>query len=515
MSRFVISVGPSLSAAPYLDRRDVAELPFTPRAHRRWTSANGTVHFAAWCREEVPRAWVTEGRLRASFGHGRPAGDTVDDAYALVDIDRDGRGSIERDPLGMHGLYISRCADRAGAVITIVGNRADLVAETRAEITGRPSVRSLRCAAWLAFAGYPMESTTGFDGVEVLAQDTRIRIRTDGRVDVVTQTPVWEHDPATPPTDPTVLADALATHIESALRQAIDESGLERPRIELDGGTDTRVLVAVASAAGLLPEFDLVTHQHTAVADRARDAVRLQRHVHRSAGRSSLRDAVEPTSATAVTVSDLFGEIYRTGRWSSHPGENETLSATIERFAAGNQLGNLRLVREDLAAELHATVTDDFRGPAARVRRPDDLHQCHDIRRRIPGRQAPLVEHQERQIYPFYSRTCLQQCFAAGGWARSRELVHRTLIERAGANERDMPLHESTQRKDPTPVDRLQSFVDGVAVDDANPAWTVIDRDRFRAAAATLSAAEENERSQILGAAAALVWHSRTELPSR
>ena len=222
-----------------------------------------------------------------------------------------GSGLLTMDPLGLHPLYVATTDD-----LTVVGNRADLVAEVAARQTGRPVRRNTLLGGWLALMSHPVDDGSGFDGVHLFPQYTTARIHA-GTVVFDSDVPAFVCDTDEPLADPAEVAEALAIDVVAALQYAIARSP-DRPRLELTGGKDSRLVLAIALQAGIADSFTCVTygpnelpdmqvarsvaaacglaHQdvsasHIAPALSIPLAERYRRHVHRTCGSSHLGDA--------------------------------------------------------------------------------------------------------------------------------------------------------------------------------------------------------------------------------
>jgi hypothetical protein len=282
MNRFVVVVDDARSLPPdamaYLDRPDLAALPFQPERHVRWADASGTVHYAGWERGAQAGADIDPTGIVAWAGMPRPHRgvwasdrrivdilrdeterpgwapfDTLCDAYAVVRLRPDGSGLVVSDPFGLHPLYRSRSGG-----LTIIGNRPDTVAELLARVTGRAPVRDLAAGAWMAFLGYHLGAVSGFEGVEVQPHDTDIGID-GGRVTSLSSPAVFDVDAEGGAADPDEVTRAISAAIADALRRAVARSD-GRPQVELTGGKDSRLILAVALAAGLTDALQFVTY---------------------------------------------------------------------------------------------------------------------------------------------------------------------------------------------------------------------------------------------------------------
>jgi hypothetical protein len=578
MNRFVVALGArgalSREAAAYLASGDVAELPSTPERHVRWTDPTGTVHFAGW--ETGPqRHSLVEARLvsfagvprpgRARWPAHRPVAEllgeslrspgwspAVDlcDAYALVWLDETGSGLLTMDPLGLHPLYLATTGD-----FTVVGNRADLVAEVAARQTGRRVRRNTLVGSWLALMSHPVDAGTGFDGVRLFPQYTTARIDA-GTVVFDSDVPAFVCDPDEPLADPAEVAEDLASDVVAALEYVIARSP-DRPRLELTGGKDSRLVLAIALQAGIADSFTCVTYgpnelpdmqvarsvaaasglphedvsaSHLAPALSIPLAERYRRHVHRTCGTSHLGDANEPAPASALSVSGMLGEIYRTANHLDATAPPRSWAEAAERFQAERHKDGVGLVRPEFASSLIEQSIRRYLEPRDAVRGPEALRLAFFLRCRLPRWQGPIADLHEHRVLPLYSPTAIRAAFRLGHEARAQDRVHRHLVERGSralaehplANERW--LGEWAPRTPPvkgavnvrrlppaSPDERRLVLLELFETDEDNPLFEFVDPAHLRAAVERLEQSPREDQTRVMGAMAALIWLGRME----
>ena len=146
---------------------------------------------------------------------------------------------------------------------------------------------------WLALASYPMDDSTGFDGVRLFPQYTTARIDA-GTVTFEHDVPAYVCDPDEPLCDPEEVAEELEADVVSALRYAIARSS-ERPHLELTGGKDSRLVLAVALRAGLADSFTCVTYGPEHLPD-----MQVARSIAEALRAASTRTSRPATSPVAV-----------------------------------------------------------------------------------------------------------------------------------------------------------------------------------------------------------------------
>lgn len=546
-----------------------------PSRHVRWSDASGGLQYAGWelgspaasvdpfgllAYSGTPRlrrgslaSADLRPRLEALSAHHRTDPDDVCDAYALVDLRSDGQGTIARDPLGIQPLYV---ASVAGA--TIVGNRADLVAEVRSRVEGQDPRRDHRAAVWLAFAGFVMNDATGFIGVDRLPQDGMLRV-SSGAVENVALPSVWEASgPADVDFTEDDAIDEVRADIASALHHVVDDTA-QRPQLELTGGKDSRLVLAVAAGEGLVSAFDLVTYGAADLADMrvARDVAiavkgrhvdisaehyapaaayaqtdRFRRHVHRSSGLSFLGDANEPSLNRGHFTSGLLGEVFRTANRHEREHPAATTAEAVARYRnlrPLGQLGLLRPVQQELLAERSARM---FADANERLAGPADLRATHFVRRRIPGWQSPLADHHTDRTLPFYSPGAFRLAFRAGARARAEEVFHVEIIRRTCPALLDLPLAGAGWNLQPAPRRPFAgtgsakfgassesgslpaTLRDLLHARPDNPAFEYFERANLEAEIDGIADLDALDRRQLLGAMAGVVWMGELEVSS-
>lgn len=581
MNRFVVAVDGSGRLHPdvtaFLDAPDVDLLPFGPERHARWSDSTGTVHYAGWERGPEPGSEVSPSGCTAWAGMPRPrcglwppgrpivdlvretiddpgwsAGASLCDAYAVVRLRSDGSGVIASDPIGVHPLY------RAGhGSLTVLGNRADLVAEVAARAAGRPPARDLVGAAWMAHLGFHLTGVTGFEGVEVVPHDVHLELQ--GRtVRFVPSTSVLDVDPDATAPQIGDLASAVTDSVADALRHAIGRSA-HPPHVELTGGKDSRLIMAVALRAGLTDRLRFVTFgpaeapdmvvaraiaerfdlDHLDTTDQQYGAAaafttsdRYRRHVRRSCGASPCTDANEPVPGLEPVVSGHLGELFRTARArlvAMPPADADAAAAGLMRDRAAGDPG---LVHPARARPLREAMSALLAEIAERIPRPVDLTHAFNVRCRYPGWQGPLVDHHERRVLPLFAPHVLRSVFAAGS-ARDAEALHHRVIHDASPDLAAMPFANDSWRGEDMAVvepvrgaatvrhirraenDHQEVLREILAERPDNPAFEMIDRAAVAAGIDRLADLRSLERMQLLGAIAALIWHGDLAASSR
>lgn len=569
--------GPALDPLPAIDSQAIG---FEPVGSGSWSSAAGDIELVVWWGPRRagggalhgeggaatfvvgdvrwqgeqwadPTRWAELLASRAATADPLATQGSLAGVYSAGHLRADGSGWLISDPLGLRCTYWS-----AGHEVTVAGSRAALVAAARPGAT--PTI-DLDALTWLAYTSYWVGDRTGWDGIE-LAPAGWVGAIADGRL---TWSPgLIDHVPS-----PTRPADALGA--EEAASEVIAEvaAGLEaaaaRPGdhhiIQLTGGRDSRLLLAVALSAGLADRF----HFETAGPERL-DDVRVARQL---ADRYGLRHRVRffgmrpdqpllerqrwwvrdvggmvsgweaPGPALPdVRVTGVGGEFLRSYR---RIRAEPTPTLDGRRVVARARPGRLGLV---LAASAQARAQE-----LARAVRPDgqpfqafrNVHLFYARNRmrftRLGPRQEVLAEE---RLLPLYAPRCVAA--ALGVWAPDRQegaildaVLRQTVPALAdhryaggGLSAPSAPSADATGGVPDAPTsdggatehrslvaslfsrpsDERSELIGSVLADGDNPAWQVLDRRAAIEAAARWEALDVVERRELFGAVSAALW---------
>ena len=189
--------------------------------------------------------------LRITAGWPVAIEDRLAGHYAALDLNSSGQGTVRQDPYGLHPLYIGSVRG-----VTLIANRPHLVAGELEQITGTRAARDHRCAAWLAFSGRPIGDRTGYEDVRCTPFGATVRIDPDLGVTFSFTDAPWLL-PATDIDDSCI--DRIEAELIANLRAAIKAMSAP-PRLQLTGGRDSRLVLALAVRAGLLQDVEIVTN---------------------------------------------------------------------------------------------------------------------------------------------------------------------------------------------------------------------------------------------------------------
>ena len=415
-------------------------------AQAGWFSANRQVAVWMW----PQRPWYqAEGRLKIQVGgHGPQRGH-----FVQIDLDAIGRGTVRQDEFGLAPLYV--CV-RDG--FSFVANRPNLVALAQRRVLGRWPERDHVFSALLTFKGYPMGDRTGYVGVRCVPFMAYLQV-SPSCVRIVNSSahPPWllSNVPSTGDFDHAI--DELEALLVREMRQAVADrpSHVGRPQLQLTGGRDSRLVLALAIRSGLVDDFDVITHGRRRTAD-----VRIARqvawaanvrhvvdqwprvaddpfdHVGTTAGALGLSEACrrDPRSGQATVISGLLGETLSSNFPSTAP-----LSTRSQVLRASVAQPNLDLLTEPAWVDAVTEAIRLLMAPLGHGAKTEDLHDVfyiqHRIRRWISVRPDAFSE----TVFPLYSPSAVRCAFALGWQGRVTSRVHHAIIERAGRGIADIP----------------------------------------------------------------------------
>ena len=416
-----------------------------------WSGQSGRVIARVWpgnaLRNTVAARTVQRG-LKLAVGcpvrtDGRALGH-----FSMIDLDSAGHGHIQQDPYGLHPLYLGRVRG-----ITLIANRPHLIAAVLKRLSGEQPRRDRRFAAWLALSGYPIGDRTGYEQVRCVPFGACVQVRRGFRVRFPSVRPPWL---AREYARETGSADAMIDRIESELiinlRDAIADMG-HVPRLQLTGGRDSRLMLALALRGGLLQDVEVVTlgQPDSPDATVARELTRrldighsqlqwndgvvvrrqLCPHVGTVAGAVSCDDSsISLSTDGRMTLSGLTGEMLRTN-WPNRIGYRDEQSAVAGFLSM--PLGKVGLLRRN--ACLNA-LTDGIRcllAPAAQGAGPEDLFDAYYIQHRLRRWLAARPERFADEFFPLYHPAAVELAFRMGWRARAAGRIHNRIIERAGS----------------------------------------------------------------------------------
>lgn len=452
-----------------------------PRPGLGWEAAHGGTLVAAWGRDDLANgaAWhvdpagvtVLRGQLRWFGEPWRPPGtwaalhaarrptDRFADPFAdlvgdgtVVSLDGDGRGVIAADRTGIAAVYRAH-----GHGYVVYASGAELAARC-ARPVGTPQ-RDATTAAWLAHTGFLVGRATGFAGVETLRPGALVRLEPGVPVAEVDADP-WADRRGLSSLDPSDLADVVAEAVVDQVRAA---ASLGEPALlDLTGGKDSRLVLAMALGAGLLDDVELRTvgppqlsdvrlaagiagllgRPHVGGHDGRRPpgafVDRTDRFVARTEGMVTAWSAKLRTADDGrVRLSGVVGEALRAdmteGAWVENAGaaERANVEAMAEFVIGLYRRGSAGFVRPEVATELdrrlRSEVADD---PTARSD-PEVALAAYFLRHRGARYGGPLLDHdRDHRVWALFSLRSVQAAHALPLELRRGEWLHHELIRR-------------------------------------------------------------------------------------
>lgn len=375
--------------------------------------------------------------------------------YAVARLYSDGTLEAFGDPAGLHQLF------HAGQGRAIVASRAAFVAALAGERT--PERDS---ALWLGTIGYRVGQESGWAGVRQLGQGATLIADASGtRV---------AHPPLTLPEtrgfDPDLLAEGLE-QAKAAIRLAAADGSLDLP---ITGGKDSRVILAIALAAGLRDRLTLFTRGYAghpdvvvgaAIADRIGVPHRrepplgsdLPADLGPQAFLARLRTIAFQTDGgmggwdnvlgseigRGTIVSGHLGEVLKA--YAKRPPEDTLDPASMVRLQA--PFDPLELLRPAARERLTAALGRQMDEARAAGAEEADLPDLFYWRNRVPNWLGGIrgVKSFERQpLLPWGVPALMQLAFRMTAAERKAELAHHKLVEAAAPELLDLPFaHQS------------------------------------------------------------------------
>ncbi|MDE0692622.1 MAG: hypothetical protein OXI55_10315 [Gammaproteobacteria bacterium] len=361
--------------------------------------------------------------------------------FVEIEINAAGRGAIHQDEFGLAPLYI---ATEMG--FSFVANQSDLIAQAIHRFLGKPPQRDRAFSALLTFRGFPMGDRTGFRGIR--AVPFRAHVQVGSRVTLIPPSSQHPWVPLAPESSDLVnrAVDELENSAAATIRHAARTAAGRRPRLELTGGRDSRLVLALAIRSGAVDRFEAVTYTGRA------DDVRIAGEVAQSARVHSLAEDRPPvtddpfervgTTSGALSLSEacrawrdppatvltgFFGESLSSHFPFAAPPRTRgsVLAAFIER-------PNLDLLTEPAWIEVVATTMQLLMEPLAHGANIEDVLDAFYIQHRIRRWFSVRPEAFRDTVFPLYCPAAVRLAFAMGWQGRTEHPIHDALVERAG-----------------------------------------------------------------------------------
>ena len=376
--------------------------------------------------------------------------DDVAGEYAIARLHHDGILEAFGDPAGLHQLF------HAGQDAPVVASRAAFVAALAGD--RRPDRDS---ALWVGTIGYRVGQESGWTGVRQLGQGATLIADATGMQ--IARPPLTL--PETRGFDPGLLAEGLE-QAKAAIRLAAADGPLDLP---ITGGKDSRVILAIALAAGLGDRLTLFTRGYAGHPDVVVGALIAARigvpHRREPPLGSDLPADLGPQAFMArlrtiafqtdggmggwdnvlgseigrrTIVSGHLGEVLKA--YAKRPPEGALDPAAMVRLQA--PFDPMELLRPEARARLVAALgrqMDEARVAGAEEADLPDLFYWHN---RVPNWLGGIrgVKSFERQpLLPLGVPALMRLAFRMTAAERKVELAHYKLIEAAAPQLLDLP----------------------------------------------------------------------------
>ena len=442
---FIIRINPAggrrtAQKDPLSKNTDPGHISAHQRKSFEWSDLTGRVVVKAWP-GNIPRE-ARDG-LRITAGWPVVVDDRLAGHYAKVELDRSGLGTVRQDPYGLHPLYIGRVRG-----VTLIANRPQLIAVEIERLTGKSAARDHRFAAWLAFSGYPIGDRTGYEDVRCVPFGATMRIDPDhgarfSFTDAPWLLPAMDIDDS--------WIDRIESELIANLRAAIRAMG-HTPRLQLTGGRDSRLVLALAVRAGLLQDVEIVTHGKADAPDAvvAKDLTtslglhhtllkwddgvvvrnQLCPHVGRVAGAVSPIDSnISLSKDGRISLSGLLGETLRTN-FPDRTGYQE-LHSVVTGYLAGPS-GKAGILQQDAYTAALNDGIQNLLEPAEQMARLEELFDAYYLQHRVRRWLAARPERFADEFFPLYHPPATELAFQMDWRDRIAGRIHNTIIGRAG-----------------------------------------------------------------------------------
>jgi hypothetical protein len=472
--------------------------------------------------------------------------------FTAVTLELDG-ATVCADQMGVGFVYVTETAD-----VVAFASQAGLAARVRRP-GGRPS-KDVLAACSPVFAPYAIGERTGFEAVR-LAREGVIATSRDRHI-VLSPTcrPPWLTRRDERDEEPARLVERITDLIADELLAALGIPS-DHHYVDLTGGRDSRLVLAVAMTAGLADRFVYQTAgpphlRDVEIASRIAtelglpyrsgalwplddrpyaDAARL--FVRATAGGMNVWDMTLPHDGEPhVRMSGLTGECLRAHRpLRPVPASTDSFLPLLLKSFVGGSLDLLhpdarRLLEADVEAELACAGEGDVH--------PADAMGTFMVRNRHRRVRGPMEDLDgDVRIYPLCIAEAVRLAFALGPELRQDEYVHFEIMRNtdpciatypfAGPGfvdrfarqlepYRDTSVSEpadgapkaealiATGHRDARP-ERTQFLVDAFG-EGGNPVWELLDRDACVAAISRIDTLTTKQRRQLFGAATAALW---------
>ena len=492
------------------------DLTFRPDEHLHWASGGDDLHFAGWQSSNHPlgigsywearrdditafaghlwldagpwrqgRSWAAQlaDELSAAGTIGPPDarasatstfgdsvarfGERLEGVYHLLHLTAGGRGFLTNDPLGAGLLYQGRSRD-----VAVFSNRASLVARLIAP-EGTTPPRDAEAVVSLVYSSNLSGDRTAFAGVTTTPQASVVELEAGREPHVhVWATKPWIDSALT--RDRSTLrhvrtAEVVAPVVERMRRliRAMAALPAGTRTVELTGGRDSRMVLALVMAEELADSFTFITWGSPDLADvviagqladrfdldlraegRPRQTIPssrsdgqrtqavpgserlpyealLRHHVWRTSGSVSVWDLSthRATPSDAFALSGLFGETLRSNYTRTDGIRSMADLATFVRVGGFNT-DAARLLRPAVRRRHDDIVLSTLNHLLPVGGTPQDAVDGYNLTQRLRRWFGSSHELDDRnRMFPLYSLSAIQVAFALGSTLRRREVL--------------------------------------------------------------------------------------------
>ena len=365
--------------------------------------------------------------------------------HCVGHISQAGDGWILPDLLGLRCLYHGETASEY-----VYSSRAELVARAITPEGQTPS-KDLEAVSRLAFTSYWLGESTGYLNVNVAPPGVVLRM-TAGVPSFQRSVDILTLASSSPDASIDDLADQVIDDVAESLTAALERHGA-RHIIQLTGGKDSRLILAIAVRSGLAREFEYVTSGPDELADvqiaselcamldlrhekrflGQRDKVPFgesrRRFIRAVGGMVSGWETPGESIPGEVRVTGVCGELLR----SFQKVEPDHADAEpTDRVFNRQRFGHLELLRPDLAASLYAEIVAGFSTAEPLVNSPlDRMHSYLAGSRMRYTRLGPQKEcADEDELMPLYSHATIQAAMCLDPLDRQSDILILEVMRR-------------------------------------------------------------------------------------
>lgn len=415
-----------------------------------WNNHSGQVKAWIWGDRTPDRH---AGELQLTIGNAVNTAVTVS-PYVNVRLDRTGRGEIVQDPLGLHPLYTGT---HSGT--TFVSNNPHRIAAILSAARGATVRKCLSLSACLVSGERPMGFKTGYEGILCTPFATRLKIHPVRGVEYAPQHSPWSRDAGVlDRAEADSVIDRCTVEMVENMRSYVADAECN-PTLQLTGGYDSRLVLALAIKAGVLKDVDVVTygdakHPDALIAAELTRRLRighsilpatpnrnLRDHVYRTAGMMSCRLGSEPKTGAPLILHGLLGETFRSNIRTQTPirSREQLIACWLQPQAYSGLLrreAQIAALTEGM--EMLLAPLDEHIRPELGM---DIFYIQHLARRWISVRPDFFAQ----VAFPLYCPTAIRLALQMGWTARKHAFLHETVTARVGGALLDVPYVEGKE----------------------------------------------------------------------